>query len=118
MKMSQIDTENDKNLKISHFSKISCFFSKFLADFVNWNVEKSQEGKNVLSSMLRKRMQFFKQKFRKRHRKRQNFENLTIFTILFNFRQNIDRFRGMLKRLRYGQICCFDEPSSRDKFNL
>ena len=45
LKMSQIDTENDKNPKSFQFSKISCIFSNFLTDFVNWNVEKGQQGK-------------------------------------------------------------------------
>ena len=45
LKMSQIDTENDKNPKSFQFSKISCIFSKFLTDFVNWNVEKGPQGK-------------------------------------------------------------------------
>ena len=36
LKMSQIDTENDKNPKNFQFSKISCIFSKFLTDFANW----------------------------------------------------------------------------------
>ena len=36
MKMSQIDTENDKNANIFQFSKIVCLlFSKFLTDFVD-----------------------------------------------------------------------------------
>ena len=45
LKMSQIDTENDKNPKNFQFSKISCNFSKFLSNFANWNVEKGQQGK-------------------------------------------------------------------------
>ena len=45
LKMSQIDTENDKNHQNFQFSKISCIFSKFLTDFANWNVEKGQQGK-------------------------------------------------------------------------
>ena len=45
LKMSQIDTENDKSPKSFQFLKISCIFSKFLTDFVNWNVEKGQQGK-------------------------------------------------------------------------
>ena len=49
IKMSQIDTENDKNL---NFQRFFCIFSKFLTDFVDWNVEKGQQGKNVLSSMF------------------------------------------------------------------
>ena len=46
------NTENDKNPKIFHFSKILSIFSKFSTDFVNWNIEKGQQGKNVLSSRL------------------------------------------------------------------
>ena len=45
LKMSQIDTEKDKNPKNFQFSKISCIFSKLLTDFANWNVEKGQQGK-------------------------------------------------------------------------
>ena len=43
--MSQIDTENDKNLKMFKFSIILWFFSKCLKDFVDWNNEKGQQGK-------------------------------------------------------------------------
>ena len=44
-------------------------FSKFSPDFVNWNAEMGQQEKNVLSSMVRKEIQFFKQKLRIRHGK-------------------------------------------------
>ena len=54
MKMSQIDTKNDKTPKFSNFQKSYAFFFKFSTDFVDWNVEKGQEGKTVLSSLLRK----------------------------------------------------------------
>ena len=40
MKMSQIDTENDKNPETFHFSKILCIFSNNSTDFVNWNTVK------------------------------------------------------------------------------
>ena len=65
LKMSQIDTEKDKTPKIFPFSKSLCiflellqkvFFMHFSTDFVNWNVKKGQQGKNVLSNMLRKKM--------------------------------------------------------------
>ena len=53
MKMSQIDSEIDKNLRnFSIFKDFLHFFSKFLTDFVDWNVEKGQQGKNVLSTGL------------------------------------------------------------------
>ena len=48
--MSQIDTENDKTPKFSNFH---AFFVNVATDFVYWNVAKGQQGKNVLSSMLR-----------------------------------------------------------------
>ena len=54
MKMSQIDTENDENPKISSFSMVLCIFPKFLTDFVNWKLSKWSTRKHVLSSMLRK----------------------------------------------------------------
>ena len=38
----------------SHFQWFYVFFPKFLADFVNWIVPNGQQGKHVLSSMLRK----------------------------------------------------------------
>ena len=45
MKMSQIDTEKDKNLRIfSIFKDFMHFFPKFSTDFVNWNVGKGQQG--------------------------------------------------------------------------
>ena len=44
---SQIDTENDKNPEIFYFSKILCFHSKSLMDFVDWNAETGQKGEKV-----------------------------------------------------------------------
>ena len=34
-------------------AKFLCIFPNFLTDFVDWNAEKGQQGKNVLSSMPR-----------------------------------------------------------------
>ena len=45
--MSQIDTENDKNSKFSTFQSFYAFLVKFLTDFVDWNVEKRQQGKII-----------------------------------------------------------------------
>ena len=94
--MSQIDTENDKNPKNFQFSKISCIFCKFLTDLANWNVEKDRQGKNVLSSMLRKEINtiFQKEIVRNRDRKRQNFEKLSN-SFFSTFCQNIYRLRGL-----------------------
>ena len=48
LKMSQTNTEYDKSSWIFQFAKVLChFFFKFLTDFVNWNIEKGQQRKNV-----------------------------------------------------------------------
>ena len=47
--MSQIDTE--KKTKTQKFDNFMQIFTKFLTNFVNWNGEKGQPGKKVLSSM-------------------------------------------------------------------
>ena len=52
VKVSQINTEYDKNPQTFQFSKNLCILFKFVTDFVNLNVENGQEGKNVLSSRL------------------------------------------------------------------
>ena len=41
--MSQIDTENDKNVKILQFLKFLCIFVDVSTDFVDWNVLKGQQ---------------------------------------------------------------------------
>ena len=55
VKLSQIDTENDKNPKVFQFSLSVSFFSKSPTDIVNWNVEEGQQRKNVLSKFLEKK---------------------------------------------------------------
>ena len=52
VKISQSTTDYDKIHQIFQVSKFLCIFFKFLTDFVDWNNEKSQQGKNVLSSRL------------------------------------------------------------------
>ena len=59
IKVSQIDTENDKKPKTFHFSIFFAIFVKFLTDFVNCNVEKGQQGKNLLSSRLFRKVYWF-----------------------------------------------------------
>ena len=44
-----------KNPKFSNFQSFYAIFVKFSTDFVNWNVEKSQQGTNLLSSSLFRR---------------------------------------------------------------
>ena len=44
-----------KNPKFSKFQSFHAIFVKFSRDFVDWNVEKSQEGTNLLSSSLFRR---------------------------------------------------------------
>ena len=46
-KKSQIDTESDKNPEILKFQRFYAIFPQFLTDFVDWNIEKGQQGKNV-----------------------------------------------------------------------
>ena len=56
MKKSQIDTENDKNPENFLFSNILRTLPKISTNFVNCNIETGQQGKNVLSTLLRKEM--------------------------------------------------------------
>ena len=44
-KKFQIDTENDKNSKFFVFHSFYAICVKFLTNFVDWNVEKRQQGK-------------------------------------------------------------------------
>ena len=44
-----------KNPKFSKFQSFYAIFVKFSTDFVDWNVEKSQQGTNLLSSSLFRR---------------------------------------------------------------
>ena len=44
-----------KNPKFSNFQSFYAIFVKFSTDFVDWNVEKSQQGTNLLSSSLFRR---------------------------------------------------------------
>ena len=37
--------ESDKNPNIFNFQRFYAFFSKFLTNFLKWNVEKGQQGK-------------------------------------------------------------------------
>ena len=85
MKMHQIDTEHGEYLKSFQFSKVLCIFVTVSTDFVNWSVKKCQQGKNVLSSLLRKEMNaVFRTKIiRNRHRKFSDF-----FTIFVQFLSN------------------------------
>ena len=48
-KTSQIDTENHKSPKSFQFSKV-LGISSSLTDSVDWNVEKGQQGKQLISS--------------------------------------------------------------------
>ena len=50
MKVSQSDTENDRNIIIFQFSKILCIYPEFSTDFVDWNSERGQQGKKMVSS--------------------------------------------------------------------
>ena len=55
VKISQIDTENDKNpKKTPSFQRFYVLFPQFSTNFDNCNFETCRQRKNVLSSMLRK----------------------------------------------------------------
>ena len=41
-----------KNTKVSNFLSFYAIFVKLSSDFVVWNVEKSQQGRSLLSSSL------------------------------------------------------------------
>ena len=62
------------------------FSPKFPTDSVNWNVENGQQGKNVLSSMIRKEMKavFRMKTVRYRHRKK-NSKTFPTFTTFVQF---------------------------------
>ena len=50
---SQFDSENVKNPKTFHFSKVFyAFFAKFWTDFINCNVETGQQGKNFFHAVV------------------------------------------------------------------
>ena len=50
VKLSQIETENDKNPKFSGFQSFYAFFVGVSIDFVKWNILKGQQGTSWLSS--------------------------------------------------------------------
>ena len=85
-----------KNQKLSNFQRFYAFFPKVLTDVVDWNVGKGQQGKNVLSSMHRKKINavFQTKTVRNWHRKSQKFDIFPIFTIFFILSKN-DRLRGL-----------------------
>ena len=53
--MKNISNSNRKWQKTSKFQSFYASFVKFSTDFVDWNVEKSQQGTNLLSSSLFRR---------------------------------------------------------------
>ena len=55
MKKSQIDTENDKNPKISIFQRFDALFSRYFERLCGLSVGNGQQGRNVLASVLRKK---------------------------------------------------------------
>ena len=106
MKMSQIDTENDKNSKTFIISKIYALSSKFPTDFVDWNVEKGQQGKNVLSNRLFRRIccTFLSENVSNWHRKWQKSRNFLIvhgfmhFSPLFDSLRQLERWKWSTRK--------------------
>ena len=54
-KYIKFDPKMTKNTKFSKFQCFYAIFVKFSTDFVDWNVEKTQQGTNLLSSSLFRR---------------------------------------------------------------
>ena len=50
VKMSQIDTEDDKNPKFSNFQSFYAFFVEVSTNFEDWKILKGQQGKSWSSS--------------------------------------------------------------------
>ena len=78
--------------KLSNFRSFNAIFVKFSTDFVDWNVEKSQQGTSLLSSSLFRRdsCNFQVEKHLKLapkiDKKTQNFETFKVFMhFLSNF---------------------------------
>ena len=61
-KSLELTSKMTKNQKFSISLKFYGFFSKFLTETDNWNVEKSPQDKIVLFSMLRKENAVFQTK--------------------------------------------------------
>ena len=52
VKMSQINTENNKKPMNFSIFKVNAFLVKVSTDFVGWNALKGQQGKSLLSRSL------------------------------------------------------------------
>ena len=93
-KKSQIDTENDKNPKIFHFSKFLRIFCSLFKDFANWNVLRRQEGKGSLSRSLwwRDNCNVLSESVSNWHRKWQNSQNFHFSKILCIFSKFLTDF--------------------------
>ena len=97
MKMSQIHTEIDKNLKNFHFSKILRSFRQILTDFVDSNVLKSQQGKIWLSSSFFRKVfcVFLNENVSNCHRKPQKIQNFSIFKDFLHLFPIFDELRQL-----------------------
>ena len=90
MKVFQIGTENDENSKIFQFLKVFCIVSRISIDFVDWNVGKGQQVKNVLSIRLSEKIiAAFQVKISQSYTKNDRTQNFPIFNMRFDF------FRGL-----------------------
>ena len=87
VKMFKIKTENDKNPKIFQIPKFLCIFSTFLTNYVNWNNEKDQQVKNVLSKRLFRRVKYclLSGNVSNQHRKLQRTQTFSIFKNFMHF---------------------------------
>ena len=52
----KLETKQTKNTKLSNFHSFYAVFAQFWTDFVDWIVEKGQQGTSLLSSRLFRRV--------------------------------------------------------------
>ena len=95
--MSQITTEFDNKHQIFQFSKTLCIFFKLLTVFMDWNADKSQQGKNVLSSRLFRWVNFIfsSENVSNYHRLWQNSPTFPSLKVFMHFFQIFDRLCGL-----------------------
>ena len=87
VKMFKINTKIDKKPKNFKFPKFLCVFSTFLTVYVDWNNEKDQQEKSVLSNRLFRRVKhcLLSGNISNQHRKSQRTQNFSIFKDFVHF---------------------------------
>ena len=85
-----------KSKKFSNYQCLSAFFPKFSTDFVDWNVAKGHQRRNVLSSRLFRRVfcNFLSEKVSNCHRKNKKHKIFQMAKILCFLCYSFDRISG------------------------